>query len=105
MKLGDEIETIETGNRPKGGVGNIVSGAWSLGGEHIHPTTGMVDLSTPKYVPLDFYHGSTRGILQENDVLVCKDGALTGKIALLRDELNNQNAMVNEHVFLLRCES
>ena len=105
VKLGDEIETIETGSRPKGGVENITSGAWSLGGEHIHPTTGMVDLSTPKYVPLDFYDGSTRGKLQENDILLCKDGALTGKIALLRDELNNENAMVNEHVFLLRCES
>ncbi len=104
-KLGDEIETIESGNRPKGGVENISSGAWSLGGEHIHPTTGMVDLSTPKYVPMDFYHGSSRGILQENDILLCKDGALTGKIALLREELDNENAMVNEHVFLLRCES
>ena len=104
-KLGDEIETIESGNRPKGGVENISSGAWSLGGEHIHPTTGMVDLSTPKYVPMDFYHGSSRGILQENDILLCKDGALTGKIALLREELNNEMAMVNEHVFLLRCVS
>ncbi|RKU09924.1 type I restriction endonuclease subunit M [Candidatus Poribacteria bacterium] len=105
VKLGDEIETIETGNRPKGGVENISSGAWSLGGEHIHPTNGRVDLSTPKYVSLDFYDGSTRGILQENDILLCKDGALTGKIALLRNELNNEKAMVNEHVFLLRCES
>ena len=104
-KLGDEIEIIETGNRPKGGVENIASGAWSLGGEHIHPTTGMVDLSTPKYVPLDFYYSSSKGILQENDILLCKDGALTGKIALLRAELNNENAMVNEHVFLLRCKS
>lgn len=105
VKLGDEIETIESGNRPKGGVGNISSGAWSLGGEHIHPTTGTVDLSIPKYVPLDFYHGSTRGILQENDILLCKDGALTGKIALLRNELNDEKVMVNEHVFLLRCSS
>lgn len=105
VKLGDEIETIETGNRPKGGVGNIASGAWSLGGEHIHPTTGLVDLSTPKYVPLDFYNGSKKGILQEHDMLLCKDGALTGKIALLKEELNGEIAMVNEHVFLLRCKS
>ena len=105
VKLGDEIETIESGNRPKGGVENISSGAWSLGGEHIHPTTGRVDLRTPKYVPLEFYHGSARGILKENDILLCKDGALTGKIALLREELNDERAMVNEHVFLLRCVS
>ena len=105
VKLGDEIKTIESGNRPEGGVGNISSGAWSLGGEHIHPTTGRVDLRTPKYVPLEFYHGNSRGILQENDILLCKDGALTGKIALLREELNDEKAMVNEHVFLLRCVS
>lgn len=105
VKLGDEIETIESGNRPEGGVGNISNGVWSLGGEHIHPTTGRVDLSTPKYVPLDFYHGSSRGILQENDILLCKDGALTGKISLLRNELNDEKAMINEHVFLLRCVS
>ena len=105
VKLGDAIETIESGNRPKGGVENVSSGAWSLGGEHIHPTTGRVDLRTPKYVPLEFYHGSSRGILKENDILLCKDGALTGKIALLREELNNERAMVNEHVFLLRCVS
>ena len=105
VKLGDEIETIESGNRPKGGVENISSGAWSLGGEHIHANTGMVDLSTPKYVPLDFYNGSRRGLLQENDILLCKDGALTGKIALLRKELSNEKVMVNEHVFLLRCVS
>ena len=105
IRLGDEIETIETGSRPKGGVGNISSGAWSLGGEHIHPTTGRVNLSTPKYVPLDFYHASTKGLLQEYDILLCKDGALTGKIALLRKELKDEKAMINEHVFLLRCES
>lgn len=105
VKLGDEIETIESGNRPKGGVGNISSGAWSLGGEHIHAKTGMVDLSTPKYVPLDFYNGSRKGLLQENDILLCKDGALTGKTALLRKELSNEKAMINEHVFLLRCMS
>ncbi len=62
-------------------------------------------VQTPKYVPLEFYHGSSRGILKENDILLCKDGALTGKIALLKEELNNERAMVNEHVFLLRCVS
>ena len=105
VKLGNEIETIESGSRPRGGVGNISSGAWSLGGEHIHAKTGMIDLSTPKYVPADFYNNSRKGLLQENDILLCKDGALTGKIALLRNELNDEKAMVNEHVFLLRCVS
>ncbi|MGD9971075.1 MAG: restriction endonuclease subunit S [Sulfuricurvum sp.] len=105
VRLGDFVSSIESGNRPKGGVGNITSGAWSLGGEHIHASNGMVDLSSPKYVPLDFYNKSTKGILQENDILLCKDGALTGKVAILKQELINQRAMVNEHIFILRCNT
>ncbi len=105
VKLGGIIETIESGNRPLGGVGNVSNGAWSLGGEHISATNGRINLSTPKYVPFDFYQNSQKGLLKENDILLCKDGALTGKIALLRKELKNQKAMVNEHVFLMRCVS
>ena len=103
VKLGNILTTLESGSRPKGGVGNITEGVLSLGGEHIHATNGLIDLLTPKYVSADFFEQSTRGILQENDVLLCKDGALTGKVALLRDELKNKKAMINEHVFLMRC--
>ena len=103
IRLGDFVDTIESGNRPPGGVGNINEGALSLGGEHIHHTNGGIDLSTPKYVPTEFFEQAKRGILKENDILLCKDGALTGKVGLLRNELNGQSAMVNEHVFILRC--
>ena len=103
VKIKDFINVLESGNRPKGGVGNINDGVWSLGGEHIHATNGKVNLSTPKYVTFDFFDNSSRGILKENDILLCKDGALTGKVALLRKELFNKKAMINEHVFLIRC--
>ncbi|MCY3720825.1 MAG: hypothetical protein OXG97_01240 [Candidatus Poribacteria bacterium] len=96
VKLGDEIETIETGNRPEGGVENISGGAWSLGGEHIHPTTGMVNLSTPKYVPLDFYHGSSRGILQENDILLCE--AIDQEADQARQTITNSKQRIEEVV-------
>ena len=102
-KIQDFVDTIESGKRPEGGVGNYTSGAWSLGGEHIHATLGTVDLSTPKYVPIEFYENCEKGKLKENDILICKDGALTGKVAMLRNELNNQKAMINEHVFIIRC--
>ncbi len=105
VKISDFIHTLESGNRPRGGVGNILDGAWSLGGEHIHATNGKVDLSTPKYVSLGFFENSNKGILKENDILLCKDGALTGKIALLRNELSDRKAMINEHVFLIRCDN
>ncbi len=103
IKIQDFVDTIESGKRPEGGVGNYTSGAWSLGGEHIHATLGIVDLSTPKYVPVEFYENREKGKLKENDILICKDGALTGKVAMLRDELNDQKAMINEHVYIIRC--
>jgi len=102
VKLETIIDLIESGNRPKGGVGNIESGIWSLGGEHIHKNTGYMTLNSPKYVTLDFYNTASKGKVQENDILICKDGALTGKIALLRDEFKEQKVMINEHLFLLR---
>ena len=105
IRLEDIVETIENGSRPKGGVSNIQEGIISLGGEHINANSGYIQLHNPKYVPLHFYKNSNQGKLKENDILICKDGALTGKIALLRKELENHKAMVNEHVFILRCSS
>lgn len=96
---------IETGARPTGGVGNIDSGAFSVGGEHIDNDNGHISLSTSKYVPIDFYQNSPKGIIKKYDILICKDGALTGKVALVRDEFNNNPAMINEHVFLLRNDN
>lgn len=95
---------IESGSRPKGGVGNIDSGILSLGGEHVHPYLGIVVLDSPKYVPNSFYNNAERGKVKCNDILICKDGALTGKIALVTDKLKDL-AMVNEHLFILRCHN
>ena len=99
------VSTIETGSRPTGGVGNITSGVLSLGGEHIDNSSGFLNLSDPKYVPIEFYEKTDRGKLQKGDLLICKDGALTGKVAIVRDELEGQKAMINEHVFIIRCDN
>jgi type I restriction-modification system DNA methylase subunit len=97
-------KTIEAGSRPSGGVGAISTGALSLGGEHIDNVSGFLDLSNPKYVPLGFFYMASRGKIKKYDLLICKDGALTGKVALVRDEIDGKEAMVNEHVFIVRCE-
>lgn len=102
-KLGEVVQYF-TGNRPSGGVCQIKEGALSLGGEHIGKD-GYIDLSTAKYVPQDFYTVNTKGHIFDGDVLMCKDGALTGKVALVRNELNGLCSMVNEHVFILRSVS
>ena len=105
VKVGEILKTLENGNRPKGGITGISTGALSLGGEHIHANSGKINLSNPKFVPIEFFEKASRGILKENDILICKDGALTGKIALLGNELVNKKAMINEHVFLLRVDN
>ncbi|MDY3096280.1 restriction endonuclease subunit S [Methanobrevibacter sp.] len=105
VKLDAIISNIETGSRPKGGVGYISDGAYSLGGEHIGKDNGRLELKTIKYVPKEFFKNSTRGKILKNDILLCKDGALTGKVAIVKDELDGIDAMVNEHVFILRCEN
>jgi type I restriction enzyme M protein len=104
VKLG-EVVKLETGSRPKGGVSNISDGALSLGGEHIHNNNGLIELTNKKYVPMNFFKKTTRGILKQHDILLCKDGVLTGKIAILQDELKDKEAMVNEHVFIIRSEN
>lgn len=96
------FEHIESGARPQGGVGYFTEGILSLGGEHIDNTNGYLNLSSPKYVPVDFYKAQNKGVVHANDILICKDGALTGKVAFVRDELTSREAMVNEHVFVLR---
>lgn len=101
--IGKIAPHIESGKRPSGGVGFISSGAYSLGGEHIHKDNGHLELKNIKFVPLTFFHEAEKGKIQKGDILLCKDGALTGKVALVRDELNDIFAMVNEHVFVIRC--
>lgn len=97
------VPHIESGSRPKGGVTNILEGALSLGGEHIDNVSGYLNMTTPKYVPDSFFDKAQRGRVSRGDILVCKDGALTGKVAMVRDELDGLRAMVNEHVYVLRC--
>jgi len=99
-KLGD-IASYTSGSRPTGGVGGIKEGALSLGGEHIGKN-GWLDLTSPKYVEQDYYVANPKGHINDNDILLCKDGALTGKVAIVRDELVGKKAMVNEHVFIIR---
>lgn len=101
--IAEIIPTIESGKRPSGGVGNYKEGAYSLGGEHIGKDNGRLDLKDIKYVPLSYFRETKKGVIAENDILICKDGALTGKVAIVRNELQGIDAMINEHIFLLRC--
>lgn len=98
-----DIASFVSGNRPQGGVGQIKNGALSLGGEHVG-IDGKLALSTPKYVPMEYFTSNPKGHITNGDILLCKDGALSGKVALERGELSGLPSMVNEHVFIIRTD-
>ncbi|WP_313599825.1 restriction endonuclease subunit S [Epilithonimonas vandammei] len=101
-KLGDILETLESGKRPKGGVSEYQDGIPSLGGEHIN-LDGTISLNNMKFVPEEYFNQANQGFLQDLDVLICKDGALTGKTSLfVKNNFPYEKGMINEHVFLLR---
>jgi len=99
--LNNIVSILESGNRPKGGVRQFKKGAVSLGGEHIG-LDGSLSLTKIKYVPIEYYNSSKFGIVMPEDILICKDGALTGKVALVPKEIPFEKVMINEHVFRIR---
>ena len=101
-KLGDILETLESGKRPKGGVSEYQDGIPSLGGEHIN-LDGTISLNNMKFVPEEYFKQANQGFLKDLDILICKDGALTGKTSLfVKNNFPYEKGMINEHVFLLR---
>lgn len=103
VSLSSVLDTIETGSRPKGGINTQDTGSISLGGEQIG-RDGRLELSKIPFVPIEFYNKSTRGLVKDHDILICKDGALTGKVCVVDMKmLPTKEVMINEHVFILRC--
>lgn len=94
-------EKFESGGRPKGGAKNIKGGIVSIGGEHLI-SSGCFNFSNVRYVPMAFFETMTRGIVREGDILIVKDGATTGKTSIIRKGFPFKQAVVNEHVFLVR---
>ncbi len=101
ITLDQILQTLESGSRPKGGVRGVQEGIPSIGGEHINENGGF-RFEKIKYVPQNFFEQMKHGKIQVGDILVVKDGATTGKVALVRDDFPYNPAAVNEHVFICR---
>ena len=101
IQLEDIIQSMESGGRPKGGVKGIIEGIPSIGGEHLNNAGGF-NFSNMRYVPEQFYKGMLKGHIAENDVLIVKDGATTGKASFVCCDFPFDKAVVNEHVFVVR---
>ena len=102
VKLSQFGYSLESGSRPKGGVdGSLQDGYPSLGAEAIGKL-GEFDYSATKLIPEDFYKKMKRGLGEDKDILLYKDGAYIGKVTLFMDEFPYKDYAINEHVFLMR---
>jgi restriction endonuclease S subunit len=100
IKLKEITAFVESGSRPQGGVGQINSGIFSIGGEHVNDKC-QVGNGKPKYIPLEFHEKIKLTETKMHDIVLVKDGATTGKIGII-DNIDFVNQNINEHVFLIR---
>ena len=96
----EQLINLESGKRDKGGAKK--EGIPSIGGEQISKD-GFVLKNKMKYISNDLFNSLNKGIIYQNDTLLVKDGATTGKTALYRGEF--ANCAVNEHVYIVRAKS
>ena len=100
--LDDLFGELATGNRPKGGVGNLSSGVPSIGAESIGGISNF-DYSKTKYVSKEFFLNMKRGIVKEYDILIYKDGGTPGtfipKFSMFGEGFPFKEFCINSHVF------
>lgn len=99
--LGEHLESLESGKRPRGGVNNFQSGVPSVGAENVIGV-GKHNYQSEKFVPRGFFESMKKGVVRDGDVALYKDGAYIGRSSFFRDEFPHAEFSVNEHVFLLR---
>ncbi|ADE14071.1 restriction modification system DNA specificity domain protein [Nitrosococcus halophilus Nc 4] len=106
-KLEELIDELETGSRPKGGVGQFFEGVPSIGAESI-TRIGEYDYSKTKFVPKEYFEKMRRGIIKDRDVLIYKDGGQPGRfdarISMFGGGFPYETACLNEHVFRLQAK-
>jgi len=104
-KLDATLSILETGGRPKGGVGGISEGVPSIGAESI-VGVGQFDFGKTKFVPVDFHARMTKGRVASRDVLLYKDGGRPGEyephVSMFGDGFPFEVCSINEHVYRLR---
>jgi type I restriction enzyme, S subunit len=107
-RLGDLLDEVEVGKRPRGGVAQYSSGIPSIGAESI-VGLGVFDYSKVKFIPEEFFDGMKRGRVQDRDVLLYKDGGKPGSfephVTLVGGGFPFERSAINEHVYRLRASS
>ena len=102
VRMKQVLTALESGGRPRGGALES-DGIPSIGAENVIDL-GQYDYSKKKYVPEDFFQKMQRGVIQNRDVVLYKDGAHIGRSSMFGDGFPHLHCAVNEHVFILRAQ-
>ena len=100
-KLDSLLTELLTGNRPTGG-GHDEGEYISIGGTQIN-SEGYIDLHDLVYIPEEYFEKVSDTQLQRHDILMVKDGANTGDVAIAWEDW--PDIVTNEHVMTLRLSS
>lgn len=100
----DIIDSLESGNRPKGGIENTNIGVPSIGAENIL-SIGKYNYSHEKLIPKKFFDKMTQGVVIDNDVLMYKDGASLGRVTMFKRGFPYKECSINSHAFILRTNN
>ena len=102
--ISEIIHVLETGRRPKGGVGEIKGGIPSVGAEHIKGI-GNYDYSKTKYINEEFASSLKTGKIKGYELLIYKDGGKPGyfipNYSIFGEGYPFEECFLNEHVFKL----
>ena len=95
---------LETGRRPKGGVGNLTCGIPSVGAEHVKGM-GNYDYSKTKFISQDYANTLKTGKVKGYELLIYKDGGKPGyfipNYSIFGEGYPFEECYLNEHVFKL----
>ena len=107
MKLkyvSDIPHVLETGRRPKGGVGELSHGVPSVGAEHVKGI-GNYDYSKTKYITEEYASSLKTGKVNGYELLIYKDGGKPGyfipNYSIYGEGYPFDDCYLNEHVFKL----
>ena len=70
-----------------------------MGGEQIG-TDGSLNINKIPYAPPDYYENATKGKICDGDILLCKDGALTGKVCQVDLRLLPHDKVMANNTFM-----
>ncbi len=102
--ISDVPHSLETGRRPKGGVGEISFGVPSVGAEHVKGM-GNYDYSKTKYITEEYAASLKTGKVKGYELLIYKDGGKPGyfipNYSIFGEGYPFEECYLNEHVFKL----